>query len=131
MLSELISKGDSSYRRVKLEDAASKILKTIDKNEEKHIPIDLSSQPPHLRIFDERERKVPSKIEKKIQNRSNALMSERDLKTRKRIMGLINKKTKKVAVEKKRIRLEKSIEVFSNEKYDPLDTSNLCKRIKK
>ena len=131
MLSELISKGDSSYRRVKLEDAASKILKTIDKNAEKNIPIDPSSQPPHIRIFDEREKKLPSKMEKKIQGRSNALMSERDLKTRKRIMGLINKKTKKVAVEKKGIRLEKNTKGLSNEKYDPLDTSNLCKRIKK
>ena len=35
MISELISKGDRSYPRVKLEDAASKTLKIIDKNAEK------------------------------------------------------------------------------------------------
>lgn len=128
MLSELISKGDSSYRRVKLEDAASKILKIIDKNASKQMPMDLSSQPPN--IFEEREKKS-SRMEKKIQARSNALMSERDLKTKKRIMGLINKKTKKVAVGKNRIMPGKSTAGCSNEKYDPLDTSNLCKRIKK
>lgn len=129
MLSELISKGDSSYHRVKLEDAANKILKNLDKNAEKHMPMEISSQP--SKLFEVSEKRLPSKLERKIQGRTNALMSEKDLKTSKRIMGLINKKTKKVAIEKKGIKLTKNTEGTSNEKYDPLDPSNLFKRIKK